>query len=162
MPLQFVWFCEGPFTPFLRTLKSMKKALIWCWNPTGWPSVMMCNMAWTFDFAGEILWSGGRSRGGPNPAYIVYMLTTWRGPQGGEKRETALPLITWSWWVQPPSPPFPLGGGGGGVTWANFCWVCACGLLEPLPHYSLFCGHIIDPSLFYSHFGKKVILAIPF
>ena len=23
----------------------------------------------------------------------------------------------------------------GGVTWVNFCWVCAAGLSEPLPHY---------------------------
>ena len=35
----------------------------------------------------------------------------------------------------------------GGVTWVNFCWVCAAGLSEPLPHYSLFCGQIIDPIL---------------
>ena len=34
------------------------------------------------------------------------------------------------------------GGGGGGVTWVNFCWVCAAGLSEPLPHYSLFRGHL--------------------
>ena len=25
-------------------------------------------------------------------------------------------------------------------TWVNFCWVCAAGLSEPLPNYSLFCG----------------------
>ena len=48
VPLQFVWCCECPFTPFLRTLKSIKKALISWRNPTGWPFVMMCNMAWTF------------------------------------------------------------------------------------------------------------------
>ena len=30
----------------------------------------------------------------------------------------------------------------GGVTWVNFCWVCAAGLSEPLPHYSLFCGRL--------------------
>ena len=29
-----------------------------------------------------------------------------------------------------------------GVTWVNFCWVCAAGLSEPLRHYSLFCGQI--------------------
>ena len=29
-----------------------------------------------------------------------------------------------------------------GVTWVNFCWVCAAGLSEPLPHYSLFCGQL--------------------
>ena len=29
------------------------------------------------------------------------------------------------------------GRGGGGY----FCWVCAAGLSEPLPHYSLFCVH---------------------
>ena len=35
----------------------------------------------------------------------------------------------------------------GGVTWVNFCWVCAAGLSEPLPHYSLFSWPIIDPIL---------------
>ena len=29
-----------------------------------------------------------------------------------------------------------------GVTCVNFCWVCAAGLSEPLPHYSLFCGQL--------------------
>ena len=33
-------------------------------------------------------------------------------------------------------------GGWGGGTWVKFCWVCAAGLLEPLPHHSLFCGHL--------------------
>ena len=33
-------------------------------------------------------------------------------------------------------------GGGGGGTWINFCWVCAAGLSEPLPHYSLFRGQL--------------------
>ena len=33
-------------------------------------------------------------------------------------------------------------GGGGEATWVNFCWVCAAGLLEPLPHYSLFLGQL--------------------
>ena len=28
----------------------------------------------------------------------------------------------------------------GGVTLVNFCWACAAGVSEPLPHYSLFCG----------------------
>ena len=40
-----------------------------------------------------------------------------------------------------------------GVTWANFWWACAACLSEPLPHYSLFCGHIIDPILV--TLGKK-------
>ena len=31
---------------------------------------------------------------------------------------------------------------GEGGTWVNFCWVCAAGLSEPLPHYSLFCGQL--------------------
>ena len=35
-----------------------------------------------------------------------------------------------------------LGEGGGGGSWVNFCWVCAAGLSEPLPHYSLFCGQL--------------------
>ena len=30
--------------------------------------------------------------------------------------------------------------------WANFCWVCAAGLSEPLPHYSLFLGQLLTPS----------------
>ena len=37
-----------------------------------------------------------------------------------------------------PYPPSP----GEGGTWVNFCWVCATGLSEPLPHYSLFCGQL--------------------
>ena len=37
------------------------------------------------------------------------------------------------------------GGGGGGLLGLNFCWVCAIGHSEPLLHYSLFCGNIIDP-----------------
>ena len=36
----------------------------------------------------------------------------------------------------------PGGGGGGGVSRVEFCWVCAVGLSEPLPHYSLFCGQL--------------------
>ena len=31
---------------------------------------------------------------------------------------------------------------GGGGTWVNFCGVCAAGLSEPLPHYSLFCDQL--------------------
>ena len=34
------------------------------------------------------------------------------------------------------------GGGGGEVTWVNFCWVRVSGLSEPLLHYRLFCGQI--------------------
>ena len=29
-----------------------------------------------------------------------------------------------------------------GGTWVNVCWVCAAGLSEPLPHYSLFFGQL--------------------
>ena len=52
-----------------------------------------------------------------------------------------------------------VGGVGGGVwgIWVDFCWVCAVGLSEPLPHNSLLCGHIMDPI---SHFWKKVIFGI--
>ena len=32
-----------------------------------------------------------------------------------------------------------------GGTWVNFCRVCAAGLSEPLPDYSLFCGQLVDP-----------------
>ena len=46
-----------------------------------------------------------------------------------------------------------LSGGGGEGTWVKFSWVCAAGLSEPLPHYSLFCGHFVDPILI--TLGKK-------
>ena len=42
------------------------------------------------------------------------------------------------------------GGGGGGVTWVIFRWMCAAGILEPLPHFSLFVVYFvanIDPVL---------------
>ena len=38
----------------------------------------------------------------------------------------------------------------GGVTCVNFCWVCAAGLSEPLPHYSLFCGQYCGPHISHS------------
>ena len=40
-----------------------------------------------------------------------------------------------------PSPPRGKG------TWVNFSWVCAAGLSEPPPHYSLFCGRLLSPVL---------------
>ena len=45
-------------------------------------------------------------------------------------------------------------------TWVNFCSVCAAGLSEPLPHYSLFVGQLKIPS--WSLLGKYAIFAIPF
>ena len=39
-------------------------------------------------------------------------------------------------------PKFQTGIARGGGTWDNFCWVCAAGLSEPLPHYSLFSGQL--------------------
>ena len=30
----------------------------------------------------------------------------------------------------------------GGATWVNFCWVCAAGLSEPLPHYRPHVSHL--------------------
>ena len=51
------------------------------------------------------------------------------------------------------------GGASPGGTWANFCWVCAAGLSEPLLQYSLFCGQLQNPSQ--SLLGKYVIFAIP-
>ena len=40
----------------------------------------------------------------------------------------------------------PEGGGGGwGGTWVNFWSVCAAGLSEPLPHYSVLCGQLLTP-----------------
>ena len=32
------------------------------------------------------------------------------------------------------------------TTWVNFCRVCAAGLSEPVPHYSLFCVQLKTPS----------------
>ena len=48
--------------------------------------------------------------------------------------------------------------GGEGGTWISFCWVCAAGLSEPLPHYGLFFGQL-KTHLF--HFLANVIFAIP-
>ena len=39
-----------------------------------------------------------------------------------------------------------------GGTWVIFCWVCAAGLSEPLPYFSLFRGQLKTPSL--SAFGQ--------
>ena len=39
-----------------------------------------------------------------------------------------------------------------GRTGINFCWICADGISEALPHDSLFCGQLWTPSL--SLFGK--------
>ena len=35
-----------------------------------------------------------------------------------------------------------VGGGDGVRTWVSVCRVCAAGLSEPLPHYSLFFGQL--------------------
>jgi len=47
------------------------------------------------------------------------------------------------------------------LAWINFGWVCAAGVSEPLPYYSLFCDHlfeVIDPVIF----GKEyVVFSIP-
>ena len=40
----------------------------------------------------------------------------------------------------------------GGGTWVIFFWVCAAGLSEPLPYFSLFRGQLKTPSL--SAFGQ--------
>ena len=34
---------------------------------------------------------------------------------------------------------------GGGGTWVNFWSVCAAGLSEPLPNYSVLCGQLLTP-----------------
>ena len=44
--------------------------------------------------------------------------------------------------------------GGRGVTWVNFCWVCAADLSEPLTHNSPFCSQLQAPSQ--SLLGKYV------
>ena len=49
-------------------------------------------------------------------------------------------------------------GERGGGTRVNFCRVCAAGLSEPLPHYSLFCDQLYSPS--YSLVSKYVIFAM--
>ena len=35
--------------------------------------------------------------------------------------------------------------GGWGGTWVNFWSICAAGLSEPLPHYSVLCGQLLTP-----------------
>ena len=77
----------------------------------------MCNMAWTFDFAGEILWSGGRSRGRPNPAYIVYNVDNMMRPAGWRKKGDCPPPYHMVLMSAAPISTFPpwAGGGGGGL-----------------------------------------------
>ena len=52
----------------------------------------------------------------------------------------------------------PLGGGLLGLLFAGYNY--AAGLSEPLPHYSLFCGDIIDPILvtFGKNFGNPNLI----
>ena len=50
-----------------------------------------------------------------------------------------IPSLFGSWRGQYNSP----GAGGGGGTWVKFCWVCAAGISEPLPHYSLFLVYFV-------------------
>ena len=72
--------------------------------------------------------------------------------QGRSENQTSQAKVTAAcviWGNRPPE----------GVTWVNFCWVCAAGLSEPLPH-SLCCGHIIDPISV--TLGKKAIFAVAF
>ena len=53
------------------------------------------------------------------------------------------PLRHFSYTWPPPRPsPWKEVYMPGGGTWVHFCWVCAAGLSEPLPHYSLFCGQL--------------------
>ena len=47
-----------------------------------------------------------------------------------------------AWWFCTTPSIYGARGGGGEGPWGNFCWICAAGLSEPLPHYSLFCGQI--------------------
>ena len=51
--------------------------------------------------------------------------------------------------------------GGGVVTWDNFCWVCAAGLWEPLPHYIVCSVAYPRPHASYLLLGKSVVFAIP-
>ena len=72
--------------------------------------------------------------------------------QGRSENQTSQAKVTATcviWGNRPPE----------GVTWVNFCWVCAAGLSEPLPH-SLCCGHIIDPTSV--TLGKKAIFVVAF
>ena len=48
-------------------------------------------------------------------------------------------LIQFNTWIRKRKTELRNLRGGGGGTWVNFCWVCAAGLSEPLPHDSVFC-----------------------
>ena len=66
---------------------------------------------------------GGGAGGGVKQGLFIWAKRKWRTSYGAGKD-------------------FPREG-----TWVNFCWVCPAGLSEPLPHHSIFCGHIINPIL---------------
>ena len=129
MPLQFVWCCECPFTLFLRTLKSIKKALISWRNPTGWPFVMMCNMAWTFVQVKS--YEAVVDLGDDPTPLTLSICSTWRGPQSGEKMETRS-----SHCLDECSPPLHLSPRG--VTWAN-TWFAE---YVPLVQFSFVLGSV--------------------
>ena len=67
---------------------------------------------------------------------LVFLTSIADSPAGLEKSERTCHLQKR---LQVTSP--------GGDICFNFCWECVAGLSEPLAHYSLFCGLIIDPIL---------------
>ena len=82
--------------------------------------------------AGEILWSGGRSRGRPNPAYIVYMFNMTRPTGWGKNGDCPLAhhIVLMS--------ATPLHLSLRGVTWAN-TWFAE---YVPLVQFSFVLGSV--------------------
>ena len=78
---------------------------------------------------GSLLGAGGLLDGGLIRGWGLNKLSRWTKVLSGWSCSTEM--------LHTASP-----GKGGGVSWINVCWVCTAGLSEPLPHYSLLCGHL--------------------
>ena len=75
------------------------------------------------------------------PLFCILLTRTYQ-TSGGLGRVCAIEMYRSIGHVEFPKFQTGFARGGGWGTWDNFCWVCAAGLSEPLPHYSLFCGQL--------------------
>ena len=116
-----------------------------------WSQNVSCKCFWHWYWPGE----GGRGVLG-----LVFLTSIADSPAGLEKSERTCHLQKR---LQVTCP-------GGGDICFNFCWECVAGLSEPLAHYSLFCGLIIDPILvtfgricnFWSQLSHFLFMYLPY
>ena len=109
----------------------------------GWlDQTIVCKYSWgvnsAWDFFGVNFWSRDFFGfvGGLRDLFLVLIFASIWSLRSLEMQST--PLGTIPRLLGPRKEP--------GGTWVNVCWVCAAGLSEPLPHYSLFFGQLWTPS----------------